>query len=645
MRRNHLRLLAGAGAIGLLLGAIGALAQVRPAARATPALQRGGQSVCGCEVYKSLSSDTIRLCDTSTVEIGVWPACPGTPIHIVLIIDEVYKPNYSNPRDRTQALRQAVRRLEMRAHPNVRVGVVWMQNGSAITKLELTNDENRVVSVLDVPEVSRFQADIQCFDCGFREAIKIMNKGAKDFPDAEIHEIFLLAPLGVYTPAAAPSVTKGARMAKARQAQVISTCFAWTHCDTVLRLAASQPRLYLAFGEGNRLAALLADVVDEASEAFVRTVTIEERFPPGLRPITDSFSVAPKTIDLAAGLLTWEFEQPIAQAYTVTYALAPEALGTYALGPGSRLRMIDSNYRDFEAPLPVRALTVSEECPSAPTPTPVPSPTPSPTARPSATASRTPIPTPVPPTPTATPEPTPLPGPIYLPVILGELCQPARTVTHVALVLDMSTSMLQRHADGRPKLVVAQEAARLFLSGLHFQPEASGISDRMAIVGFNHAAWIQQPLSQDPIALEAAIQALPEGMREHSRLDLAFERGAEALRGVPAGADTTVLVVLTDGMPNQVPYAEDGTMETTVLRQAAAAKAAGIGVYTIGLGRSAGPDREINADLLRAAASTPGMYYEAPDAGRLAEIYGRLTRLIPCGGGRYWPEPPAGTAP
>ena len=33
---------------------------------------------------------------------------------------------------------------------------------------------------------------------------------------------------------------------------------------------------------------------------------------------------------------------------------------------------------------------------------------------------------------------------------------------------------------------------------------ASGISDRMAIVGFNHAAWIQQPLSQDPIALEAA---------------------------------------------------------------------------------------------------------------------------------------------
>ena len=645
MHRNQLRLLASVCAVGFLIGAIGALARMRPEAQAAPTAQRGGQSVCGCEVYKTLRSDTIRLCDTSTVEIGVWPACPGTPIHIVLIIDEVYKPNYSNPRDRTQALRQAVRRLEMRAHPNVRVGVVWMQNGGAITKLELTNEENRVISVLDVPEISRFQADIQCFDCGFREAIKIMNKGEKDFPDADIHEIFLLAPLGVYTAEAAPSVTKGARMAKARQAQVISTCFAWTHCDTVLRLAASQPRLYLAFGEGNRLAALLADVVSEASEAFVRTVTIEERFPPELEPITDSFSVAPKTIDLAAGLLTWEFEQPIAQAYTVTYALAPKALGSFELAPGSRLLMVDSNYRSFEALLPTRALTVSQECPKAPTPTPEPSATPSPTARPPASATRTPSPTPVPPTLTATPEPTPLPGPIYLPVTLRELCQPARTVTHVALVLDMSTSMLQRHADGRPKLAVAQEAARLFLAGLHFRPDASGASDRVAIVGFNREAWIQQPLSQDPAQLEAAIQALPEGMREHSRLDLAFERGAEALRGAPAGADTTVLVVLTDGMPNQVPYAEDGTMETTVLRQAAAAKAAGITVYTIGLGRSAGPDREINADLLRAAASAPGLYYEAPDASRLAEIYGKLTHLIPCGGGRYWPKAAAGTTP
>lgn len=61
-------------------------------------------------------------------------------------------------------------------------------------------------------------------------------------------------------------------------------------------------------------------------------------------------------------------------------------------------------------------------------------------------------------------------------------------------------------------------------------------------------------------------------------------------------------------------------------------------VYTIGLGQSSGPNREINADLLRAAASAPSKYYEAPDASRLADIYGTLTRVIPCGGARYWPE-------
>jgi Mg-chelatase subunit ChlD len=610
-----------------------------PDTMAAPALQRGGESVCGCEVYKTVRPDSLRLCDTSTVEIGVWPSCPGTPIHIVFIIDEVYKPNYSNPRDRTQALRQAVSRLEMRAHPNVQVGVVWMQRGTALTKLELTNEESRVMSMLDVPEVSRYEADVQCFDCGFREAIKVMDKGEKNFPGVDIHEIFLLAPLGVYTAEAAPSVTRGARMAKARQAKVISTCFAWTHCDTVLRQAASQQSLYLKYGEGSRLAALLADVVGEASDAFLRTVTIEEHFPPEMLPVTTSFSVAPTTLDLAAGLVSWEFKQPIAQVYTVTYDIQPQALGNFVLGPGAKLSMVDSNYRSFEAMLPVRAITVGEECPKLPTPTPEPTETPVPTATrtPAATATPRPTATPVPPSATATDEPTPVPGPIYLPLTLHEICQPSRTHTHVALVLDMSTSMLQRHADGRPKAEVAQEAARLFMSGMHFAPDVDGASDRLAIVGFNREAWIQQSLSRNPAELEAAIRDLPQGMREHSRLDLAFERGAEALRGAPDRADSSVLVVLTDGMPNQVPYAEDHTMETTVLRQAAAAKAAGITVYTIGLGQSSGPNREINADLLRAAASNPSKYYEAPDASRLSEIYGTLTRVIPCGGARYWP--------
>jgi nitric oxide reductase activation protein len=98
-----------------------------------------------------------------------------------------------------------------------------------------------------------------------------------------------------------------------------------------------------------------------------------------------------------------------------------------------------------------------------------------------------------------------------------------------------------------------------------------------------------------------------------------------------------VMILLTDGLPNQVPYAEDGSVETTVLRAAQAAKAAGITIYTIGVGRQAGPRPQVNPALLRAAASRPDMYYGAPDAAQLSRIYSELSRVIPCGGQQYWP--------
>ena len=56
---------------------------------------------------KTLSADTIRLCEQSAVTVDVRPMCPGLAINIVFIVDEVYKIGYSNPADRTEALRTA----------------------------------------------------------------------------------------------------------------------------------------------------------------------------------------------------------------------------------------------------------------------------------------------------------------------------------------------------------------------------------------------------------------------------------------------------------------------------------------------------------------------------------------------------------
>jgi hypothetical protein len=133
-------------------------------------------------------------------------------------------------------------------------------------------------------------------------------------------------------------------------------------------------------------------------------------------------------------------------------------------------------------------------------------------------------------------------------------------------------------------------------------------------------------------------------MAEGTRLDLALEGGRTALTGPGRDpAHTPVLVLLTDGLPNRVPTpAPSGSQEDTVLAAAARAKAAGIRLYTIGVGRPDAPDLadRINPDLLRAAASAPEMYYQAPDAEDLARIYAEVADTLRCPAGRHdWGQP------
>ena len=79
-----------------------------PLVSAAPPAQRDTSNTCTAVVTKTLSADTIRLCEQSAVTVDVRPMCPGLAINIVFIVDEVYKIGYSNPADRTEALRNAI---------------------------------------------------------------------------------------------------------------------------------------------------------------------------------------------------------------------------------------------------------------------------------------------------------------------------------------------------------------------------------------------------------------------------------------------------------------------------------------------------------------------------------------------------------
>lgn len=609
---------AGSICAGLLAATVGALAAPAgmAATRSDGPDQAGRESPCVCAVDREVGPASIRECETAAVTVTLQPTCPGTRIHIVYIVDEVYKIGYSEPRDRFTALRTSVDRLDLRKNPHISVGVVWMQAGTANMRLDFTNEATEIISQLDPPVISRFDAREQCFDCGFREANRMLDREEDRYPDEEVDEIVLLAPLGVYTAGAAPGVTRGASQSKARPAAVISTCFAWTHCDLVLRRAASEPRLYLAYGEGNRLAALLEDVVRESKLTFLREASLFEGLPPELEVVPGSFNVEPTEVDDSTGLMRWALPDPYDDAFTLTYRVRPLALGTFQVGvDGSRVELVDSVYREHTSPIPPKPLEIAEPCLDPPTPTPTETPVDTPTPMPT----DTPAPTDTP-VPTATA--TAVPGPIFLPIALDERCRPDAVRTDVVLVVDASTSMLEPTRSGRTKLEAATEAVAAFVGELELEPDARGKADQAAIVVFNESATVLAPLGRDRAALDAALGSIEVAMT--TRLDLGIRAGGEALAGSARDErNSAAMIVLTDGRANPVPVEE-------AARVAEAVKAAGVRLYTVGLGD------EVEADALRAMASAPSLYRAAPDGDDLSAVYADVTEEIACGADPFW---------
>lgn len=265
-------------------------------------------------------------------------------------------------------------------------------------------------------------------------------------------------------------------------------------------------------------------------------------------------------------------------------------------------------------PLPTPTATSSRTA----TPPPTPTPTATPSATPTATTTSTPNPTATPTrTPSPTPTPTSAPRPAYLPLALREHCVPDQRQVDVVLVIDASTSMQEPTAAGRPKIDAAVAAARLLVGELRLQA-----GDRAAVVAFNAAATLLQPLTSDPAALDAALAAIAIGPQT------CLPCGVEAADAELAGprrrpAAQPAVVVLTDGRSNPRPAAE-------AVERAAAAKVRGVAVFTVGLGD------DVDAEALAAMASRPVFAFRTADAEALAGIYRAIAGAIPCPPGTFW---------
>jgi Mg-chelatase subunit ChlD len=294
------------------------------------------------------------------------------------------------------------------------------------------------------------------------------------------------------------------------------------------------------------------------------------------------------------------------QPQTVTYRVRPLAEGTWPII--SSLAITDDAGASVVVPAKPVTLTVSGLC-ETPTAPPSPSATASPTQTPTEAPERTPTPTR-----TATATATPPPWALFLPLALVERCDPEHERADVALVIDTSGSMAGRKLDD------AKAAAVSFVDQMDLTPGR----DQVTVVRFDAEAEVACELTTGRAVVEAAIRNLTSRSGTHMdkglRLALAELQSPRHLE-----RNMSVMILLTDGVQTGPPGEE--------LRAAAEVRAAGVRLYSIGLGA------DVDAATLRQMAGDVSRYHFAPDSSDLARIYAGIASDMACPApaGGFWP--------
>ncbi len=209
----------------------------------------------------------------------------------------------------------------------------------------------------------------------------------------------------------------------------------------------------------------------------------------------------------------------------------------------------------------------------------------------------------------------------------------ANDVTTV-LVLDHSGSMAAKAEEGdrKTKIEALHEAASRFV-------ELMGPTAQTTLLPFSSDIETPRPFSRNKAELQARIQALQPATG--TLLYDATWTGVETLAAARLGGKKAV-VVLTDGVD------ESPGSRRTDRDVIAAAKAAGVKLYMLGLG----PTDEINEPVMKEMADeTGGAYFHAGNQQKLFDIFNKLSielhdegidekslkALADQTGGRYYP--------
>ena len=199
----------------------------------------------------------------------------------------------------------------------------------------------------------------------------------------------------------------------------------------------------------------------------------------------------------------------------------------------------------------------------------------------------------------------------------------------VMLAVDLSGSMQT------PDMVLAGQSVSRFdaveaIAG-DFISRRSG--DEMGLILFGSQAFLVTPLTYDLSAVRAQLQGAAVGLAgTETAIGDAIAVAVKRLSALPEQA--RVLVLLTDGVNN--------AGHITPREAARVAKAAGVRIYTIGIGATrmrvpdffgsqlVNPSADLDASMLTSIATeTGGRFFRATDTGELADAYRAINALEP----------------
>ncbi|GLQ90508.1 VWA domain-containing protein [Dyella flagellata] len=157
--------------------------------------------------------------------------------------------------------------------------------------------------------------------------------------------------------------------------------------------------------------------------------------------------------------------------------------------------------------------------------------------------------------------------------------------------------------------------------------------DELGLVLFGTRAFLVTPLTYDLGAVRAQLQSAEVGLPgTETAIGDAIAVAVKRLAALPVQA--RVLILLTDGVNNSGSISPQDA--------ARAAKAAGVRIYTIGIGanrlvvpglfgdRVVNPSADLDADMLTYIAhETGGQFYRATDGSQLTDAYRAIDALEP----------------